>query len=139
MSARPLPCCCCCYAAVLALGGQAARQAAPPGARLDAERSRRHPRAGSGWAIRKAKVKLVEYGSLDLPALPAVRGDRRTSRCSHNYVRTGKVSYEFRNYVLNGPDISVAPARALRGAAQILPDVAALYATQPEWIDKVER
>ena len=51
-----------------------------------------------------AKVKLVEYGSL---ACPHCRHFEETGYkpLVQNYVRPGQVSYEFRNYLLNTPDI----------------------------------
>src|SRR5258707_13809131 len=54
-----------------------------------------------------SKVKLIEYGSL---ACPHCRHFEETGYkpLVKQYVRTGRVSYEFRNLLLNGPDISVS-------------------------------
>ena len=84
-----------------------------------------------------AKVKLVEYGSLTC------------SHCRHfdaegvppliaNYVRSGKVSWEFRSFLLNGYDIPATLAASCNGAASFFPMLRALYAAQPEWVAKMQ-
>ncbi len=69
-----------------------------------------------------AKTALVEYGSL---ACPHCRHFEETGYkpLVQQYVRTGRVSYEFRNFLLNAPDICCEFARALRRGCQILSDV----------------
>jgi len=84
----------------------------------------------------KARVKLIEYGSLACPHCrhfeqtgykPLVRG----------YVRTGKVSYEFRNLLLNSPDLAVSLLAHCAGAAKFFPMSEVVFATQPAWFQKV--
>jgi len=84
----------------------------------------------------KARVKLIEYGSLACPHCrhfeqtgykPLVRG----------YVRTGKVSYEFRNLLLNSPDLAVSLLAHCAGAAKFFPMSEVVFATQPTWFQKV--
>ncbi|HWU93511.1 MAG TPA: thioredoxin domain-containing protein, partial [Sphingomicrobium sp.] len=64
------------------------------------------PEGGFRMGNPAARVKLVEYGSL---ICPHCRHFNETGYkpLLQGYVRTGKVSYEFRNMVLNAPDISV--------------------------------
>jgi len=83
-----------------------------------------------------AKVKLLEYGSL---ACPHCRHFEETGYTPlvDQYVRTGRVSYEFRNLLLNAPDISISLLAHCAGAAKFFPMAEAVYATQPEWLDKV--
>ena len=84
----------------------------------------------------KAKVKVIEYGSLTC------------SHCRHfaetavkpllsNYVRTGKASYEFRTFVLNGIDLAATLVARCNGPAHFFPMADQLYATQPTWSGKV--
>jgi protein-disulfide isomerase len=84
----------------------------------------------------QAKVKLVEYGSL------------ACSHCRHfeqtgfkplvqQYVRAGRVSYEFRNLLLNAPDLSVSLLAHCAGPAKFFPMAEVVYATQPQWLGKV--
>ena len=85
-----------------------------------------------------AKVKLVEYGSL---ACPHCRHFEETGfrPLVQGYVRTGQVSYEFRNLLLNGPDISVSLLTRCAGPANFFPMSALVYATQPQWEDRLEK
>jgi len=83
-----------------------------------------------------AKVRLVEYGSL---ACPHCRHFEETGYkpLVQQYVRTGRVSYEFRNFLLNAPDISVSLLAHCAGAANFFPMSEAVYAAQPQWLEKV--
>ena len=83
-----------------------------------------------------AKVKLVEYGSL---ACPHCRHFEETGYkpLVQQYVRSGEVSYEFRNLLLNGPDISVSLLTRCAGPAKFFPMSELVYATQPQWEDRV--
>lgn len=83
-----------------------------------------------------AKVKLVEYGSL---ACPHCRHFEETGYkpLVQNYVRTGKVSYEFRNLLLNTPDISVSLLAHCAGPGKFFPMSVEVFATQPQWEDKL--
>jgi protein-disulfide isomerase len=82
-----------------------------------------------------ARVKLVEYGSLTCPHCRhfAQTGARPLVQ---NYVRTGKVSYEFRNFILNGVDIA-ATLLARCSGPNFFRAAEAMYATQPQWIERV--
>jgi protein-disulfide isomerase len=79
-----------------------------------------------------APVKLVEYGSL---ACPHCRHFEETGYkpLVQGYVRTGKVSYEFRNFLINGPDIAISLLARCSGPARFFPMSELVYATQPQW------
>ena len=85
-----------------------------------------------------AKVKLVEYGSL---ACPHCRHFEETGYkpLVQGYVRTGRVSYEFRNMLLNAPDIAVSLLAHCAGPARFFPMSQVVYASQPQWFDRVEK
>lgn len=85
-----------------------------------------------------AKVRLIEYGSL---ACPHCRHFEETgfTPLVQGYVRTGRVSYEFRNLLLNAPDIAVSLLAHCAGPAKFFPMSAAVYAAQPQWFDRVEK
>ena len=83
-----------------------------------------------------APVKLVEYGSLTCP------------HCRHfeetgykplvdKYVRTGRVSYEFRNLLLDTPDIAISLLAHCAGPAKFFPMSAVVFTTQPTWHEKL--
>jgi protein-disulfide isomerase len=94
------------------------------------------PQGGMRMGNPAARVKLVEYGSL---ACPHCRHFEQTGYAPlvGRYVRTGRVSYEFRNMLLNAPDIAVSLLARCGGPATFFPRVAYVYATQPQWQQKL--
>ena len=94
------------------------------------------PAGGFAMGNPNAKVKLIEYGSL---ACPHCRHFEETGYkpLVQQYVRTGQVSYEFRNLLLNGPDISVSLLTRCAGPAKFFPMSQLVYATQPQWEDRI--
>ena len=127
---------------VACLSGSAASGAAKPAHAAAAKPRdwpavvRMTPEGGFVMGNPDAKVKLVEYGSL---ACPHCRHFEETGYkpLVQNYVRTGEVSYEFRNLLLNGPDISVSLLTRCAGAAKFFPMAEAVYAAQPQWEDRL--
>jgi len=95
------------------------------------------PEGGFRMGNPAAPVKLVEYGSL---ACPHCRHFEETGYkpLVQNYVRTGKVSYEFRNLLINGPDMSVSLLTRCAGPANFFPMSQVVYATQEEWQNRIE-
>lgn len=79
-----------------------------------------------------AKVKLVEYGSLTC------------SHCGHfaaegtaplrALVKTGRVSFEYRNFILNGVDVAASVLSRCGGAGTFFPIVDSMYASQKQWV-----
>ncbi len=94
------------------------------------------PEGGFRMGNPSAKVKLVEYGSL---ACPHCRHFEETGLkpLVQQYVRAGRVSYEFRSLLLNAPDISVSLLAHCAGPARFFPMSEAVFATQPQWFEKV--
>lgn len=84
-----------------------------------------------------AKVKLVEYGSLTCPhcrefdevAVPHLISD---------YVKTGEVSWEFRNYVRDAFDLTAALIARCDGPKSFFPLTRALFKDQKIWVAKVQ-
>ena len=85
-----------------------------------------------------APVKVVEYGSL---ACPHCRHFEETGYkpLVQKYVRTGQVSYEFRNLLLNGPDIAVSLLARCSGAANFFPMTGVVFARQPDWEARIQQ
>lgn len=54
-----------------------------------------------------APLKLVEYGSRTCPSCGNF-GRTATRPLEDNYIKTGKVSYEFRDFLVHAPDLGVA-------------------------------
>lgn len=82
-----------------------------------------------------ARVKLVEYGSLTCPhcAHFAVEGKPKLMP----YVKSGRVSYEYRNYILNGIDVAASLLARCSGAGNFFRFSDSLYASQRQWVGKV--
>jgi len=94
------------------------------------------PEGGFRMGNPSARVKLVEYGSL---ACPHCRHFEETGfkPLVQQYVRAGRVSYEFRNLLLNAPDIAVSLLAHCAGPAKFFPMSEVVFATQPQWFEKV--
>lgn len=94
------------------------------------------PEGGFRMGNPTAKVKLVEYGSL---ACPHCRHFEETGfePLVQRYVSTGQVSYEFRNFLINAPDISVSLLTRCAGAAKFFPMSEMVFAAQPQWEQKL--
>jgi protein-disulfide isomerase len=93
------------------------------------------PQGGFRMGNPAAPVRLIEYGSL---ACPHCRHFEETGfrPLTQSYVRSGKVSYEFRNLLINGPDLAVTLVARCGGAAKFFPISQLVYATQPKWEQK---
>jgi protein-disulfide isomerase len=83
-----------------------------------------------------APVKLVEYGSLTCPHCAHFAKEGVPSLVA-NYVKSGKVSFEFRNLVLNGIDGIAALLSRCAGPAGYFRVTEGLYATQEDWVGKI--
>ena len=83
-----------------------------------------------------AKVKLVEFGSLTCPHCRAFDAEGVPKLLA--YVKTGKVSWEFRNYVRDSFDITAALIARCNGPRSFFPLTRALFNDQPAWEGKIE-
>jgi protein-disulfide isomerase len=124
-------------AALAPAGAAPARKAAP--ARAAARDWTRTvvvtPEGGYRMGNPNAPVKLVEYGSLTC------------SHCAHfaheaaepirAKVRTGKVSFEFRNFVLNGIDVTATLLARCAAPSNFFPLTEKLFATQQQWVGRI--
>lgn len=94
------------------------------------------PEGGFRMGNPAAPVKLVEYGSL---ACPHCRHFEETGyKPLLAYVRSSRVSYEFRNLLINGPDMSISLLAHCAGPTKFFPMSELVYATQEQWQKKIE-
>ena len=84
-----------------------------------------------------AKVKLVEYGSMTCPHCRAF-DEHGVGPLTDNYVKGGKVSYEFRNFVRDPFDITASLIARCNGAKSFFPLMRALYDNQMGWVGKIQ-
>jgi protein-disulfide isomerase len=95
------------------------------------------PEGGFRMGNPDASVKLVEYGSLTCPhcadfdaeAMPTLR----------QWVGTGKLSYEYRNFVRDPYDLTAALIARCSGAGPFFKLTDQLYAAQKDWVGKAEQ
>lgn len=85
-----------------------------------------------------AKVKLIEIGSLSCPHCKAF-DDEGVPTLVDKYVKPGRVSWEFRPYMIHGP-IDMAADLIVRcdGLKTFFPLVQALYKDQPVWMARLQ-
>ena len=85
-----------------------------------------------------AKVKLVEIGSLSCPHCKAF-DDEGIPTLIDKYVKSGKISWEFRPYVIHGPiDMAANLIVRCNGAKTFFPLMQSLYKDQAVWMAKIE-
>lgn len=93
--------------------------------------------ADGGFRMGKADapVKLIEYAST---TCPHCRDFTKTGGeiMKERYIRTGKMSWEFRNFVLNPLDVAATLVARCQGADTFFPFIEQLYASQTEWVGK---
>jgi protein-disulfide isomerase len=98
------------------------------------------PQGGFVMGNPAAKVKVVEYGSLTCghcAAFSAAAFDAKAGAPLLAHVRSGKVSYEFRNFVLNGTDVAASLVARCTGPAGFFKFADRAYATQRQWMDRI--
>ena len=95
------------------------------------------PEGGFRMGNPKAKVAIVEYASLTCPHCRHFAEDA-VKPLIQQYVRTGKASYEYRSYVLNGIDLAATMVARCGGPSRFFPIAEELYARQPSWAGKVD-
>jgi len=84
-----------------------------------------------------AKLKLIEYGSMTCPHCKAF-DDEGADKLVNNYVKSGQVSWEFRNYVRDPFDLAASLVARCNGAKSFFPLTRALYKDQQNWVSKIQ-
>jgi protein-disulfide isomerase len=95
------------------------------------------PAGGFLMGNANAKVKLIEYGSLTCPHCREF-DEKGVPTLVDKYVKTGQVSWEFRNYVRDAFDLTASLIARCNGAKGFFPLSRALYKDQPSWVAKIQ-
>ena len=95
------------------------------------------PAGGFMMGNPNAKVKLVEFGSLTCPHCREF-DEQGVQTLIDSYVKSGKVSWEFRNYVRDPFDLTATLVARCNGAKGFFPLVRALYKDQVDWVGKIQ-
>lgn len=85
-----------------------------------------------------APVKLVEFGSMTCPHC-AEFDENGVGPLIDNYVKNGRVAFEFRNYVRDPYDITASLIARCNGAQGFFPLTRALFKNQEDWIQKLQQ
>jgi protein-disulfide isomerase len=130
-------------AAAMAVAGTAAATVAAPSPRQAAPAQRdwtkaivQTPEGGFRMGNPDAPVKVIEYGSLGCPTCARFAAEGGTPLLAE--VRSGKISFEFRNYVLSAPDLAAAVLSRCAGPAAYFRLNDAFFGTQEEWLGRVQ-
>jgi protein-disulfide isomerase len=111
----------------------AAAPTAKPGTKADWTRTFGvTPEGGFRMGNPRAKVAIVEYASLTCPHCRHF-AETAMKPLLDQYVRTGRASYEYRSFILNGVDLAATLVSRCNGPSHFFPMAEQLYATQPEW------
>lgn len=84
-----------------------------------------------------APVKLVEYASLTCPHC-ATFSEQATESLRDTYVRSGQVSWEFRNFLLGAPDVALSVLARCQPPAAFFRTVDQIFAQQREFLEAID-
>lgn len=95
------------------------------------------PAGGFVMGNPNAAVKLIEFGSMTCPHC-AEFDETGVKPLIDTYVKSGRVSYEFRNYVRDPYDLAGALVARCNGAKGFFPLTRAMYKDQPNWLARLQ-
>ena len=95
------------------------------------------PAGGFQMGNPNASVKLVEYGSMTCPHCREF-DETGVQPLIDKYVKTGRVSFEFRNYVRDPYDLASALIARCNGAQGFFPLTRAMFKDQPKWMARLQ-
>jgi protein-disulfide isomerase len=95
------------------------------------------PQGGFLMGNPNAKVKVVEFGSMTCPHCAAF-SEEGEPKLVDKYVKSGQVSFEFRNFIRDSADLAASLLARCNGPAAFFPLTEQLFAGQEEWIGKAQ-
>jgi protein-disulfide isomerase len=95
------------------------------------------PEGGFVMGNPNAPVKLVEYGSMTCPHC-AEFDEEGAKPLIEKYVKSGRVSFEFRNFVRDPYDITATLIARCGGPSSFFGLTRGLFAEQKDWIGKIQ-
>ncbi len=98
----------------------------------------RTPEGGFVMGNPNAPVKLIEYASLTCPHC-ADFSENGQPKLIDQYVKTGKVRYELRNFVRDPVDLAAALLSRCGGATPYFKLTDQLFAAQPDWFAQIQK
>ncbi|PTQ10918.1 protein-disulfide isomerase [Sphingomonas oleivorans] len=110
---------------------------APPAGQQWTDIVAKTPQGGFIMGNPEAPVKLVEYASLTCPHCRDFTA-AAAEPLRENYIKSGKVSWEFRPYVLNSLDVAATLLTRCQGPAPYFKLAEQVYADQGAWIGRFQ-
>jgi protein-disulfide isomerase len=95
------------------------------------------PEGGYRMGNPDAPVRLIEYASMTCPHC-AEFSAQATTALRDTYVRSGQVSWEFRNFVLNGPDMAISVLARCQPDGAFFGTVEQAYAQQAQFLSAID-
>jgi protein-disulfide isomerase len=95
------------------------------------------PAGGFIMGNANAPVKLIEFGSLTCPHC-AEFDETGVQPLIDKYVKSGRVSYEYRNYVRDPFDLAGSLIARCNGAPGFFPLTRAMFKDQPNWLARLQ-
>lgn len=95
------------------------------------------PEGGFRMGNPNAPVKLIEFGSMTCPHC-AEFSETGEPQLVEKYVKTGRVSFEFRNFVRDPADLAASLLARCGGPTPFFKLTDQLFAAQRDWIGKLQ-
>lgn len=95
------------------------------------------PQGGFVMGNPDAPVKVVEFASMTCGACAAFAAQGFPA-LTEQYVKTGQVSFEMRNFVRDPADLAAAMLARCNGAGPFFQLSEQMFAAQPEWLGKLQ-
>ncbi|WP_310496871.1 thioredoxin domain-containing protein [Sandarakinorhabdus sp.] len=115
-------------------GDTAATPIAPPAGQDWTQMMAATPEGGFRVGNPDARVKLVEFASMTCPHCREFH-EEANAVIKSKYVASGNVSYEYRSFVLNGPDYAASLLARCGDAPTFFGLLDAFYADQATWTE----
>lgn len=120
-----------------AVSGAPIAKIAPPAGKNWSDVIATTPEGGYLMGNPQAPIKLVEYGSLTCPHC-AEFAEKATAEIRDNYVASGRVSYEFRNFIRDAIDLTATQLTHCGSPESFFPLTEQVFANQKTFFEKAQ-
>jgi protein-disulfide isomerase len=120
------------------LSGEPIAKVAPPAGKSWADVIEKTPEGGYRMGNPEAPIKLVEFGSLTCPHC-ADFAEKSAAELRDNFVASGRVSFEFRNFVRDPIDIAAAQLTRCGAPESYFALTEQTFANQPAMFEAIQK
>ncbi|MDE2436060.1 MAG: thioredoxin domain-containing protein [Sphingomonadales bacterium] len=117
--------------------GAAIAKVAPPAGKTWSDVIATTPEGGYLMGNPQAPIKLVEYGSLTCPHC-AEFAEKATADIRDKFVASGRVSYEFRNFIRDAIDLTATQLTHCGSPESFFPLTEQVFANQKSFFEKAQ-